>query len=183
MVNETKFLKAPIRIGKGLSFGTDYRPGLIIVPELFDAAIKSGSIGTGLTTAGWTMLDIDALAKAAGGVGMPKGAAGVILDAEINDSAGAAGDYYMQFAKPGAIVDGQTFTIHAGSVNDRKASGHVIVPCTDDGKVAWNYVTSGANTLDYSIKLIGWVIGGSLVAPVTLPSADLQAQFFVKNPA
>ena len=178
MVKETKFLKAPVRVGKGLSLGSDYRPGLIIVPEFLDAAIASGS----LTTAGWTLFDVDKLAKIAGGVGMPTGAKGVILNAEINDEAGHLGDYYMQFAKPFPGVSppaGQILTIHAGSVADRKASGQVIVPCTDDGKVAWNYVASGAATLDYSIKLIGWIIGGSLVAPVTLPYADLQAQFFI----
>jgi len=183
MVSESKFLKAPVRVGKGLSLGSDYRPGMIVVPEFLDAAIASGSVGTGLSTEGWTMLDVDKLAKIAGSSGMPKGAKGVVLDAEINDSGGAGTDCYMQFAKPGAIVAGQTFTIHAGSINDRKASGQAIVPCTDDGKVAWNYLASGGNTLDYSIKLIGWIIGGSLVAPVTLPCANLKAKFFVKNPA
>jgi len=173
MVKETEYDHHAVRIVKGLSLGSEYLPGQIVHLNFQTAAIKTVTSTDDLS---WRTLDIDDLLPS--GVTRPVNAIAAILDIAVNDAASAAAAQYMAVATPGIILAGKTQYIYCGNVNDRVNSRIVIVEITGDGKFAYMIVASGA-VFDYTIKLIGWIIGGELNTPVTLPSKDLKATFLV----
>jgi len=173
MVKETKYAHHPVRVVKGLSLGTEYMPGTVIVLDFLSAA-KTGS----LSDTAWSTWDVDSLFT---GEDRPVNAVAVILDVEVNDSGSAGADTYLALATPGIIVDGKTQYLRAGDVDDRKAERLMIVEITGDGKIAVKAEASGANTLDYRLKLIGWLVAGTLTSHVTLPSVTLKAKFSVSH--
>jgi len=175
MVKETKYDKAPVRIVKALSLGSAYLPGQIVYLNFQAAAIKTVANTDDVS---WSTLDIDALLPS--GVTRPVNAIAAILDIAVNDSASAAAAQYMAVATPGIIYAGKTQYIYCGNVNDRVGARTVIVEITGDGKFAYMIVASGA-AFDYVIKLVGWVIGGTLTSHVTLPSLNLKGVFHVSH--
>lgn len=175
MVKETKFGQHPVRIVKGLSLGSEYMPGQIVYLNFQTAAIKTVANTNDVK---WSTLDIDDLLPT--GVTRPVNAIAAILDVWVRDAASAANATYMALATPGIIVAGKTQYIYPGNVNDRPTSRTVIVEITGDGKFAYMIEASGA-AFDYTIKLIGWVIGGELSTHVTLPSEELKGVFQVNQ--
>lgn len=167
MVKETKYAHHPVRILKGLSLGQEYMPGTVIVLDLLSAA-KTGS----LSDTDWTVWDVDSLFT---GEDRPKDAVAAIIDVAVNDSGSAGTACYLALAAPGIIVAGKTFYCYPGDVNDRVQSRLVIIPISSDGKFAVSAEASGGSTLDYSLKLIGWLVGGSLVTATAFPYEDLKA--------
>lgn len=167
MVKEHTFKKHPMRITKGLSLGQEYMPGTVIVLDLLSAA-KTGSLSDTI----WTVWDVDNLFT---GEDRPKDAVAAIMDVAVNDSGSAGTATYLALAAPGIIVAGKTFYCYPGNVNDRVASRLVIVPISSDGKFAVSAEASGGSTLDYNLKLIGWLVGGSLVSATAFPYKDLKA--------
>lgn len=181
MTKQTIFDKHELRIKKGLALGAELIPGAILVYNELATAIKSGSGGTGLSADNWTTWDIKDLAEAVTGGNMPQDAIAALVDVEINDSGGAGADATLSFAEPGIIKDGKTIVCHAGSVNDRKASRMVLAPLSKDGKTAVKSGATGGNTLDYSVKLIGWLVAGTDTEAVELPYVDLKGVLTVDH--
>ena len=173
MVKETKFRHHPFRITKGFSLGAEYMPGTIIVLDLQTAAVTGSFSDTA-----WSSLDLPGLFTSAD---KPIDAVAAILDVAVNDSGSAGAATYLALATPGIIVAGKTSYVYPGDVNDRPQSRLVIVEVTEDGKIAYKAEASGNNTLDYSIKLIGWLVGGSLVSPISLPYEDLKAKASINH--
>lgn len=178
MVKETKFRHHPVRIENGLYMGSQQLDILGVELAFLDAALTSDSSSN---TTIWTPMDINALVVAAGAT-VPVNAIAVILDVEVNDS-GAAGDYYMEFTSVehsgGAGQQaGKTQTVYVGQVGDRKGARIIIIELSEDLNILTKITASGA-AFDYSINLIGWLIGGTRVARVTWPSVELFAKFAI----
>lgn len=168
-LKETLYDHHPVRAVKGLALGTEQQFGGIIVLDL-QAAVVGSAVDTDDT--GWIALDLSAYA--------PASARAAILDVACRDSGGAANDAYLEVGNPGIIYASKTQIIYAGDVNDRYRSRLVIALLSDTDLVNIRAVASGAN-LDYSIKLIGWVLD-PYVAKVTPPSVELKA-ILVVNPS
>jgi len=175
MVKETEYDHHPMRVIKGLSLGSEYAPGAIIVLDFLSAAYTASLSDTPQI---WTTWDVDTLFT---GETRPVNAIAVILDVEVNDAGSAGTATYLAIATPGVIVDGKTQYCRPGNVDDRKASRLVIVEITGDGKFAVKAEASGSSTLDVRLKLIGWVVAGTLTSHVTLPSATLKGIFTVNH--
>jgi len=177
MVKETKYDHHPVRIIKGLSLGTEYKPGQIVYLDFKTAALTTVASTNDVS---WSLLDIEGLLPS--GATRPVNAVAAILDIAVNDGGSAGQECYMAVATPGIIYAGKTQYIYCGDVNDRVGSRTVIVEITGpgDGKFAYMIVASGA-VFDYTIKLVGWVIGGTLTSYVTLPYADLKCKFHVNH--
>lgn len=180
MTKQTIYDKHEVRIKKGLALGAELIPGMILVPDFQVSAIKSGSGGTGLSADNWTTWDIKDLAEAIA-ANMPQDAYAVVLDVTVNDSGSAGADASLGFAAPGIIKDGKAEYAYCGGTNDRKNARTVIVPISKDGKVAVKSGATGGNTLDYSVKLVGWLVGGTDTAAVELPYVDLKGVLTVNH--
>jgi len=173
MVKETKFDHHAVRVVKGLSLGTEYKPGQIIYLDFQTAALKTITDSGDLS---WSLIAIDD--ELPSGVTRPVNAIAAILDIEVNDDSSSSATY-LAVATPGIIVAGKTQYIHCSGVNTIKASRMVIVEITGDGKFA--YMINAQTNFDALIKLIGWVIAGTLTTPITLPNEELFARFSVNQ--
>ena len=176
MVTETKYAHHPVRIVKGLSLGEEYNPGQIIKHELVAAAIKTASF----SDTPWDSWDIDDMLPS--GTTRPQNAIAVILDAEVNDAGSSGTETYLALATPGIIVAGKTAYVRPGGVNDQKQNRTMIVEITADGKFAAKVEASGGSTFDVVLKLVGWVIAGTLKTVVTMPYLDVKGVFQVNHP-
>lgn len=178
MVKETKFDHHPVRVVKDLFLGEEQEHVSPIQLDKLAAALTS------LASAGdvyWTLMDIGALAVAAG-ITVPKNAIAVILDVAVNDAASTANATYMAFATPGNLGSaGKIAYVYPGNVNDRVGSRLVIVELNDDDKIAYRIEASGGGAFDYVIKLMGWVMGGTNQSKVSMPYGDLKAVFVVAH--
>jgi len=179
MTKYTRFTKDKVRIQKGLALGAELIQGLILVPDFLTDPIDGGSLSSG----NWTTWDVKDLAEAVGG-NMPQDAYAVILDVEIQDSGTTiGGDAWLAFAAPGAIIgDGKTQYVDAAPRNNTYSSRIVIVPISKDGKIAVEAEATGAGTLNYTVKLIGWLVGGTDLPAIELPYADLKVTLTVNHP-
>ena len=178
MVKETKFRHHPARIENGLYLGSQQLDILGVKLAFLESVLTSD---TGLNTTGWTPMNLNTLVVAAGAT-VPQDAIAVIIDIEVNDG-GGAGDYYMDFASVehsgGAGVQaGKTETVYIGQGVDTKGARTIIVELSEDFNILTKITASGA-AFDYSINLIGWLIGGTRVSRVTWPSAELYAKFAI----
>lgn len=168
MVKVTKYDHHPVQITKGLALGSDQEFGGIVQLDLQTSNIAA-VVNTDST--GWKHIDLGAYA--------PKHARAAILDIAARDAAGAATDAYVEVGNPGIIYASETQIIYCGDVNDRWQSRLVYAILNDDDKVNVKVTASGA-ALDYTAKLIGWVID-PYVAKVTPPYKDLKATFTVNQ--
>jgi len=182
---ETRYRHHPERIEKGLFMGSQQLDILGIHLMTLDAVLTSGSVGTGLSTTNWTPLKLAPLVTTAGHT-IPQDAIAVILDVAVNDSdISTPTDGQLEFAAPehGAaepgILVGHTEIVYCGDVNDRISSRLITVEMSTDFSIVYKATASGANTLDYTIKLIGWLIGGTRVARIAWPSVDLYCKFTI----
>jgi len=160
-VKKTVFDHHPVMITEGLlASGEDWAGQAML--EVIPALLTSGAVGTGLSSGMGTFLltnlcdtqDID----------VPVGAAAVILEVDVQDSGAGATERYLAFGYGGYInmtdIPGRSFPVYCAPSNDRWISRQIIVPLTDDAILDYLAVTTGANSLDYRIKLIGWIILG-----------------------
>jgi len=182
MVKETKYRHHPFRVEKGLFLGSEQLDILGVKLAFLDAALTSAA---GKNTTGWNPMNLNTAALVAAGETIPKDAVAVILDVEVNDE-NAPGNYYMQFAsvEPDAntsnqeVPAGKTETVYVGQGIDRKGARTIIVELSEDFYIRTK-ITASAAVFDYSINLIGWLIGGTRIAKVTWPSVDLYAKFTI----
>ncbi len=171
MVKETKFRHHPVRIEQGLFLGTEQLDLVAFRSDLQDAVIASDA---GVDDAQWTELTLSDL------VTVPEDAVAVVLDVEVNDNGSAGQDCYMGFCPTHAIIAGRISNVYAGNVADRKGSRVVIVELSTRDSVVYNIVASGA-VFDYSIKLLGWLIGGTRLSKITPPAVDLLCIVDINN--
>ena len=178
MVKETKYRHHPERIEKGLFIGSQQLDILGIHLMTIAAALTSGSF----STTDWLPLKLAPLMATANKT-IPKDAIAVILDVAVNDAGGAGTDAYLELASPehgtAGILAGNTETIYCGDVDDHIDSRLVVVELSEDFCIVYKATASGANTLDYTIKLVGWLIGGTRVTKIAWPSLDLYCKFVI----
>ncbi len=172
MGKETVYRHHPERVAVGLFLGTQQLDILGVHLMTLDAALTSGSVDT----TGWTPLKLAPLVVAAAEV-IPFDAVAVILDVAVNDAAGAGTDAYLDLASPehgpGGKLAGKTETVYCGDVNDRVKSRLVILEMSDNFSIVYKATASGAGDLDYTIKLVGWLIGGTRIVMPQWPYEDL----------
>ena len=172
VLKETLYRHHPERVEVGLFLGTQQLDILGIHLMTLAAALTSGSFGT----TDWVPLKLSPLVVAAAEV-IPSDAVAVILDVAVNDGAGAGTDAYLELASPehgpAGILAGKTETVYCGDVNDLIDSRLVVVAMSDDFSIVYKATASGAGALDYTIKLIGWLIGGTRIEMPTWPYRDL----------
>ena len=173
MVKESVYRHHPERMEVGLFLGTQQLDILGIHLMTLAAALTSGSF----SVTDWVPLKLSPLVVAAA-ESVPPDAIAVILDVAVNDSdISTFTDGVLELASPehgpSGILAGKTEKVYCGDVNDRVSSRLVVVELSDDFSIVYKATASGGNTLDYTIKLIGWLIGGTRVAKVTWPSVDL----------
>jgi len=169
-LKETLYDHHPVRMVEGLALGTEQVFGGIVVLDLQTSVVGSAA---DTNDTGWITLDLGTYA--------PASARAAILDVACRDSGGAAGATYVSVGNPcgvgDPIVASKTQIVYCGDVNDRYKSRLVIALLSDRNLVNIMAIASGA-ALDYTIKLIGWVLD-PYVAKITPPSESLFAYFVV----
>lgn len=185
---ETRYRHHPERIEKGLFMGSQQLDILGIHLMTLDAVLTSGSGDSGLSTTDWTPLKLSPLVVAAGET-IPQDAIAVILDVAVNDEdISGATNGLLEFAPPEYEADGvsepgiptgHTETVYCADFNDRISSRLIIVEMSTDFNIVYKATASLVKTLDYTIKLIGWLIGGTRVARLAWPSVDLYCKFVI----
>lgn len=179
MVKITQFKNHPVLIEKGLYTVGGEVAGAVAL-ENVTAAIKSASISDGAFT-----LQLKALCVSAG-ITVPTYATGVILDVAVRDSGAGGEDDFLVLGYDGnldyANYPGKVVGVHAAPVNDRWGEKLVILPLNESSLIDVLGVASGGSTLDYVIKLVGWVIGGSAYTYPTRTEANLKVKLVVNHP-
>lgn len=148
----------------------------------FMLEIIDGLLGSGSLSSGWGTLLLEELVYTAG-IDIPEGAAGIVLDVEIQDV--ADGEYSLTFGY-GGIVDvtnypGRSFTIFTRPGIDEWIAKQFILPLTDDYIIDYLAAASAGTTLDYTLRLIGWIILGTDYEKPTSPQEDLPCGFTVQQ--
>ncbi|KKN63876.1 hypothetical protein LCGC14_0497540 [marine sediment metagenome] len=178
MVKETRYQEHPVRYEVGLFLGSQQLDVEGINLMTLAAALTSGS----LSTTGWVPLKLSPLVVAAAET-IPLGAIAAILDVEVNDAGGAGTDTYLDLASPehgvAGKLAGKTETVYCGDINDAIDSRLVIVEMSDDFSIVYKATASGGATLDYTLKLIGWIVGGTRIVKVTWPSVELYCKVVI----
>jgi hypothetical protein len=177
MVKTTKFDHHPVEIHKGLMTGEQDFAGQTML-EIIDALLASGSL-----TAGWGQFNLVELCNTAG-IDIPEGAAAVIVDVKVRDDGSTAAEIILTFGYGGLIdatnFPGRSLPVYCGDVNDRWDGQICILPFDEDGVIDTLNNASGGNTLDYQIRLIGWLILGTDYTLPTSPQEDLACGFIVR---
>ena len=178
MVKETRYQEHPVRYEVGLFLGSQQLDVEGIHLMTLDAALLSGSFGI----TDWVPLKLSPLVVAAAET-IPLGAIAVILDVAVDDSDGTNTDAYLELASPehgpAGILAGKTEAVYCGDVNDLIDSRMVVVEMSEDFCIVYKSTAQGPNTLDYTIKLIGWIVGGTRIVKVTWPSVELYCKVVI----
>ena len=179
MVKETRYQEHPVRYEVGLFLGSQQLDVEGIHLMTLAAALTSGS----LSTTDWVPLKLSPLVVAAAET-IPLGAIAAILDVAVNEAdISTATDGVLELASPehgvAGILAGKTETVYCGDINDAIDSRLVIVEMSDDFSIVYKATASLVNTLDYTIKLIGWIVGGTRIAKITWPSVELYCKVVI----
>lgn len=168
MVKETRFRHHPTRIEEALWLGMQELDLTGFYLDLQTAALVdlTGQDDT-VFFEELTLSDL---------VTVPDDAIAVVLEVEANDSGSAGQACYIGFAPTGDLRPGKIQYVYTGNVADRKGSRIIIVLISTDESILYQIVASGA-AFDYTIKLIGWLIGGTDLARQTPPAEELLCNF------
>jgi len=109
----------------------------------------NGVATTGLGDSAYADWDLDT------DLTVPTNAIGIIFEVAVQDSGAGATDQYARFKKKGGDTE---FTARCLSANDRY--NHIVIMVEFDANHMLQYMVeaSGADTLDLSIKLVGWIM-------------------------
>jgi hypothetical protein len=181
MVKATNFDRHPVKITKGILSPEEEAVGTIQL-EALDAVLASGSLSTGSGS-----LKLASLAATAG-IDIPDGAAALIARVNARDSgANATNDAWIALGYKG-IIDITTAKgaaalqiAESGRGSDFWQEGLMIIPLNQSKLVDYVCVATGSTTLDYQIKLVGWLIKGTAYTLPTHPQKNLKAVFSVKQ--
>lgn len=172
------FRHHPVRIEQGLFMGLQQLDIVAVRLAMLDAVLTSP---TGVNSTGWLPLDIRSLVVAKGGI-MPYNAIAVILDVEVSDTNPVGAATYMEFAGVEhnylGVPAGKIQTVYCGNVTDRKHARLIVAQLSYDGRILCKITASGA-VFAYTIKLVGWLIGGTRIDKEALPYAELLAKFTI----
>jgi len=174
MVKVTEFKHHPVQFTKGIYSAGGEVAGFIAC-EVLSGVLASGSLTTGIKT-----ISLNALCVTAG-ITIPAYAIAAVLDVSVNDD--TSGSLSLGYK---GIVDATYFPGYLQKVTVQAASNIVnsrtmIVPLGESKIVDLLAVASGSGTLDYVIKLLGWVIGGAGVTLPAHPQVNLKAKFVVSH--
>jgi len=172
MVKETRLRHHPARIEKGLFMGSQQLDILGFRLDLQSAALTSAA--SQANTAPMEELTLNDL------ITVPTDAIAIVISAEVNDALSAANVCYMGFCPTGRAMPGRCQYVYCANVNDRKGSRIVIVELSDDTYPSIGYMIVGSDgAFDYSINLIGWLIGGTRVSRLVKPAENLPCKFTI----
>ncbi len=169
MVKETRFRHHPVRIENGLFMGFQQ---LDILGFRLDLQLSVLTSDTNQSSTVWQELTLNDL------VTVPTNAVAIVISVEANDAASAANVSYMGFCPTGRILAGRCQYVYPANVNDRKGARIVMMELSDDTYPSIGYrIVASDGAFDYSINLIGWLIGGTRVSRLTIPAEDLFCKF------
>lgn len=172
MVKETKYRHHPVRLEQGLFLGAQQLDILGFRLDLQSTALTSASNQS--ATAVWQELTLYNL------ITVPTDAIAIVLDVEVNDAASAANVTYMGFCPTGRAMAGRCQYAYPANVNDRKSSRIVIIELSGQTYPSIGYTIEASDgAFDYSIKLIGWLVGGTRVSRLAKPAEDLICKFTI----
>jgi hypothetical protein len=179
MVKATNFDRHPVKITKGILSPEEEAVGTIQL-EFLNAVFAAAS----LTTSSGS-LKIASLAASAG-IDIPDGAAALIARVNARDSgANATNDAWIAFGHKGLIdianYPGALQIAESGRGSDFWQECLMIIPLNQSKLVDFVCVATGSGTLDYQIKLVGWLIKGTAYTLPTHPQKNLKAVFSVKQ--
>jgi len=167
MVKETKFRHHPVRIENSLYLGSEQLDILGYHSDLQTDPIEA-ELAVATTTAPWEELNID---------DVPDDAIAVILDVEVDDDTSSVGQCYIAFCATGAFLaltaeaSGKVSFVYCANINARSISRTVIVELTTSDTI--HYKIAAQTGLNYTIRLLGWLIGGTDVSKITPPAEEL----------
>jgi len=176
MFKETKFRHHPVRIENGLYMGSQQLDILGYRADLQDALIVTETAVA--TTTEWKELTLSNL------VTVPDDAIAVILDVDIDDDTSSVGQCYIAFCPTGSFTaltpetSGKVSFVYCANVNERVFSRIVIVELTTNDSIY--YKIAAQTGLNYNIRLLGWLIGGTRVSKITPIAEDLLGKLFVR---
>jgi len=177
MVKETKYRHHPVPIENGLYLGSQQLDILGFRLDLQDAVLTSAvdQDDTGIAAA---ELKID------DHVTVPTDAIAIVISIEVNDVGSAANECYMGFCPTGRIGAGRTQYVYCENQNDAKGSRILIVELSDYATYSSiGYMIVGSDgAFDYSINLIGWLIGGTRILRLVIPTEDLLGKCTINHP-
>ena len=173
-MKKTTFDHHPVMITKGLLASGEDWAGQIML-EIISPYLGNGSLSTG-----WGTLFLATLVDTAG-IDIPEGAAAIILDVEVQDVDALNNPYSLTFGYGGLIdvtnFPGRAFPVYTSKRNDEWTSRLVVLPLTDDNIIDYLAAASGGTTLDYRLRLIGWLILGEDYTKPTSQYEDLACGF------
>lgn len=181
-MKKTNFKHHPVQMGKGtLAHGEEWA-GLVML-ELVSEVLASDSLSQGEKDNRGTILLNDACAALTPAIDVPDGAGAVILSVASQDSGGSGAVTYFALGY-GGIVDptghpGRTTILYNAKENDEWRERLMIIPLAEGNVIDIFSTPTGANTLDYVLKLVGWVILGTEYTKPDYPYEDLKAVFTI----
>lgn len=176
MVKKVNYNKHPVQITKGI-LGPGEEWSNFVANERISALLTSGSLSDG-----WGTLNVAALA-AAQSIDVPDGAVAVIVGVDVQDSGASGAEAYIAFGYGGLIdltnFPGRSEVVYCQGLDDRWIGRTVILPLTQANLVDYLAEATGGSTLDYRIKLLGWLIGGEDYTVPEHPYQNLACGFSV----
>ena len=171
----TTFKNHPVEMVKGI-YQVGGKDAGAFAPEILSTVLASGSMTTGFKT-----IQLNALCVTAG-ITVPTYAIAAVLDVAVNDD--TSGSLALGYK---GVVDIANYPGYLQKVTVQAASNVVntrtmIVPLDESKIMDLLAVASGSGTLDYAIKLVGWIIGGSGYTYPAHPQVNLKGKFVVNHP-
>jgi len=181
MVKATNFDRHQVKITKGILSPEEEAVGTIQL-EALNAVLATASLTTGNGS-----VKLASLAASAG-IDIPDGAAALVANIAVRDSgAHATADAWIAFGYKG-ILDitsakgaAALQIAESGRGSDFWQERLMIIPLNQSKLVDFECVATGSGTLDYQIKLVGWLIKGTAYTLPTHPQRNLKAKFSVKQ--
>jgi len=172
MEKETKFRHYPVRIENGLYMGSQQLDILGFRLAFQDSALTSALDQSSTTDPLWPDLTLSDL------ITVPTDAIAIVISVEVNDADSTANPYYMGFCPTGRIGTGRCQYVYPADVDLRQSSRIIIVELSDQTIPRISYrIVASALGFDYSINLVGWLIGGTRVSRLAIPAEDLFCTF------
>lgn len=173
-----RFRRHPVQIDNGFLGPGEEWAGIVAVEEI-TSYLTSGSLSSGRST-----LNIAELA-ADQSIDVPEGAIAAILGVDVQDSGASGAAAYLAVGY-GGIADisnypGRTQVVYCPVGDDRWAGRTLVVPLTEANLIDYLAEATGGSTLDYRVKLLGWVIGGTDYTMPEHPYQDLSCDLYVNS--
>ena len=107
--------------------------------------------GDSYSTTAKTLIDMSAV------FAVPAGVVAVLAKTAINDSASAAGSYFLMLSPNNTAGEGMAIRANFVS-NDKIQEDQFVIPCNTDGDIYYQIAASGASTMDIIIQIWGYLV-------------------------